>query len=226
MRFPSILSAVFALAFSASASADLIPLSIRYDLNVKRNSDVGVEKHFSNNSVLLQAGGMGNLPADNSMLPGSLLDGNNLSFNMTETDGHAIIFITNPFPTPYFNNPPDPAFTYPLVFEGVFYSDDEVPVNVTGFQFESVTTGLPFPSPSAAPVISAVGPDFGEPIGSQTNPIRIQLSFTAAEMGVGQINFWNKIHIFYNNVPEPMSWALALFGAGGLAMVRRRRLSR
>ena len=45
MKLPTILCAIFTLAFCASASADLIPLSIRYDANVKRNSDVGVEKN-------------------------------------------------------------------------------------------------------------------------------------------------------------------------------------
>jgi hypothetical protein len=230
MKFPAYLSAILALAFCASASAALIPVSIRYDANVKRNSDVGVEKHFSNNTAQLLSGLPDNLPADNSMLPGTLLDGNSLNFNMTQVDGHAILIITDTFGQ-VFNNPADPAFTYPVQFDGLFYSDSLDPgqsLNVTDIQYESPTSGLPFPAPTSE-MISAGGPNFGDPLGSINNPVRIKLGFTASEIGITQLG-WNKFHIFYDTpndfIPEPTSIGLALLGVGGILFARRQRFSR
>jgi hypothetical protein len=217
-----ILGVGLALLLSTNASAELILSSLRYDGHVRAGATVGVEKHFSNNPAQLPPPNPGTLPADNSMLPGALLDGNNLNLTITEVLQLSILQISATFGD-VFNNDLDATLPYPVQFDATYYSNSLGPgefVQINEIRYENFDV-LPYPIPDSQ-MISAAGPNFGDPLGSINNPVRVQLGFTEAQLSDFNNGFL-KVRISYTTplVPEPATWALALFAIAGSSTLRR-----
>lgn len=216
----TLLTFVALSALGSSASADLILDSIRYDGHVRVGSTTGVEEHFRSEDIVSPEA-LEPLPATNPPLPGPLSPAFDLRVSVTDFQDNdvverAIIQISGSGggSGDIFANPLNGSLTHPVEFETFLY-DDNLPSGdklvVSGIEIES----FDFSSPGTSLISGA---------GSQANPLRIQLGLTA-----NQVDFRNgfvKVHLTFevDPVPEPASWALAIFGL--LAVAARRRALR
>jgi hypothetical protein len=235
LRFLLAVGAVAAsFAAAGPVSAALILDTLRYDGQVRTGATTGTEKHFADFMPDVEPpAGTGALPADNSMLPGALLDGNDLSVTLTEASDvfmgqpveHSILTIAAPTSLRIFNNDLDSNIPLPVEFDGVFYSDDLDPgekVSVKGIGIENFGVP-PWPAPGSQ-LITGVG-DPTKPLGSPLNPMRVQLGIAADQVDDFRYGFV-KINLYYMTmpVPEPTTFGLVLLGIVGLAgAVRSRR---
>jgi hypothetical protein len=224
---PAILVALLGVFCTSPASAGLIIDSMRYDGRVRSGSTTGVEKHSTTVDLPPNPG---SLPADNSMLPAPLLNGNNLSTHLAETFNqfqgefvrHATLTIQNPFPIRTFNNTLDPNLPYPVEFEAIMYSDSLDPgemIDMKGIGIENFNFA-PYPPPGIQ-VITGAG-NSGLPLGSPGNPMRVQLGIAANQVDDYRYGFV-KINFYYGigEIPEPSSLALLILGIVGAAGLRR-----
>lgn len=232
-RLRMIFAAVLGIACSSAASASLIFDSIRYDGRVRSGTTTGIEKHST--TVDLDNHSAGTLPADNSMLPPPLLNGNNLTTILSETIGfyngqtvrHAILNIGASGALFIFNNTLDLMLPLPVEFDAIVYSDSLAPDEAIGFKHIGVENlpifpGPPYPAPGSQLITGVGNPSL--PLGSPGNPMRIQLGIAANQVDDYRYGFI-KLNFYYNEVeiPEPSTWVLTLFGIAGAAAARRQK---
>jgi hypothetical protein len=219
--------AAAALIGASAASASLIMDSLHYDGSVRSGATTGIEKHFANFSPdVAPPVGSGALPADNSAING-LANGNDLTAGITEfldsLNGeflqHSIITINRPGTGNIFNNQLDSNIALPVSFDGLFYANPigaNQMVLIKAVQIEQIPAAgtPPFPTP---------GSQTYSGLGTQANPLRIQLGISATQ--VESRRGAAKIHLYYTfiPVPEPSSVALAILGLVTFAGLGRRR---
>jgi hypothetical protein len=229
-RLRLIFAAVLGMAFSSAASASLIFDSIRYDGRVREGATAGVEKHSTTDDLLANSFPVG-LPADNSMLPDPLDNGNNLNATLSETVGsfngmpvqHAILNIQSSGSLFIFNNTLDPTLAYPVEFDAIVYSNSLAPNDAIGLQGIGVENFNfpPYPAPGSQIITGVGNPSL--PLGSVGNPMRIQLGIAADQVDDYRYGFI-KLNFYYKEVvliPEPAAWILLITAVAGVVAARR-----
>jgi hypothetical protein len=214
---------MLAVALSGNATAALIVSSIDYDGSVRSGATTGVEEHSTSTDFPPPSANI-LLPATNAPLSAPLSAAKDLTMTATST--------MEQFPVPggplydalvvqisaptgdVFANALDNTLAYPVQLDISVYSDtpgmkavlDPANIGLENFDLP------PFASPDP-------GSYTVSGLGTQANPLRIQMGLTAAQ--VDDQNGFVKLHLRYGEmdyVPEPATCLLLLVG---LACLRR-----
>jgi hypothetical protein len=218
--------ALGAIRIDNSATAALIGVSLSYDGSVKVDSTTGVEAHDlapvlpPNPSILPVTNGPLTSPLQSAQPVSATINEQNLDIFMGMQVRHAVITINGTGGNTAFINPIDADLTYPVQFDGTFYSSVAIPagqmIQLAGIGIEDGDDSTPFPT-SADVVTSGIG--------TQANPWNIHIGIPANLVNAD--NGYVKVHLYYKFgqlIPEPTTLAIvALAGLPLLGLIRRRR---
>jgi hypothetical protein len=207
--------ALIAALVANSASAALIVDALSYDGSVRSGLVTGIEEHSTLTNFPPPNAGIG-LPATNPPLPAPLLASNNLTMTATTTQelfpspggilyDTLIVQISSPTGN-VFANALDNTLTFPVQADLFLFSNTpgmKAVVNPAIIGVENFDFPFDVPVPGSYLVSG---------LGTQANPLHIQLRLTAAQ--VDDQNGFLKLHLRYSEmvVPEPTAGLILVFG--------------